>query len=212
MSNCLPHLFNGRLHKDGVSVEIKNFKVEICDRKEICDFVEFWHYSKSINGVISDYCFKLTYNDEIIGAMIYGRVAMAGAYKKFVNNQNDLIELRRLCCIDETPRNTESYFIGKTLRWLRKNTELKKVVSYADTMQNHSGTIYKASNFEYIGLTPKGKVIIFNGKQYHDKTIRTKYKGELKPYAKKVKEALETGDAYYKETTGKHTFVYVLKK
>ena len=53
------------------------------------------------------------------------------------------MELRRLCCIDETPKNTESYFIGRTLRWLRKNTGYKVVVSYADTHHGHEGTIYK---------------------------------------------------------------------
>ena len=192
-------------------MSVKQFKVELCDRKDISDFVEENHYSKSINGVISDYCFKLLREDKIIGAMIYGRVAMAGAWKKFVNNADDLIELRRLCCIDDTPKNTESYFIGKTLKWLAKNTDLKVVVSYADTMQNHNGTIYKASNFKHVGMTPKGRVIDWNGKIFHDKTIRTKYKGELKPYAKKVKEALETGDAIYKTTTGKHTYIYILK-
>ena len=136
---------------------------------------------------------------------------MAGAWKKFVDSSDDLIELRRLCCIDDTPKNTESYFIGKTLKWLSKNTNLKVVVSYADTMQNHNGTIYKASNFKYVGMTPNGRIIYWNGKTFHDKTIRTKYKGELKPYAKKVKEALETGDAIYKTTTGKHTYIYNLK-
>jgi hypothetical protein len=193
-------------------MKVKNFEVVLCDRKDISDFVEENHYSKSINGVISDYCFKLLYEDKIIGAMIYGRVAMAGAWKKFVDNADDLIELRRLCCINDTPKNTESYFIGKTLKWLAKNTNLKVVVSYADTMQNHNGTIYKASNFKHVGMTPKGRVIDWNGKTFHDKTIRTKYKGELKPYAKKVKEALENGDAIYKTTTGKHTYIYYLKR
>ena len=191
--------------------KVKSYKVELCERNEIRDFIEEWHYSKNINGLISDYCFKLLDGEEIIGGMIYGRIAMAGVWKKYADNENGLTELRRLCCIDDTPKNTESYFIGHTLRWLRKNTNLKRVVSYADTTYNHSGIIYKASNFKNIGMTAKGRVIMYNNKRYHDKTVRTKYKGELKPFAKRIKAALETGEAKYVKTKGKHIYIYELK-
>jgi hypothetical protein len=52
---------------------------------------------------------------------------------------------------------------------------------------------------------------MLGGKKYHDKTIRTKYNGVLKPFAIKVKTALETGEAVYKKTAGKHTVVYKLR-
>jgi hypothetical protein len=53
---------------------------------------------------------------------------------------------------------------------------------------------------------------MYEGKRYHDKTIRTKYKGELKPFAKRVKEALENGEAYYEKTLGKEIYLYDLEK
>ena len=191
-------------------VNVKDFVVKICDRKEIKSFIETWHYSKSINGLKSNYCFKLMNNKTIIGAMIYGQIGMANVWKKYADKENELIELRRLCCIDDTPRNTESYFIGFTLRWLKKNTEIKKVISYADSNYNHTGIIYKASNFKYLGMTSGGRVIVYNNKQYHDKTIRTKYKGRLKPFAQKIKAALENNLAHYTKTKGKHIYVYEL--
>ena len=107
-------------------MSVKNFKVELCERNEIKDFIEKWHYSKSINGLMIGYCFKLMRDNEMIGAMIYGKLAMANAYKKYAEKECEVIELRRLCCVDETPKNTESYFIGKTLKWIKKNTEIKK--------------------------------------------------------------------------------------
>jgi|TARA_Y100000114_G_scaffold142675_1_gene149475 hypothetical protein len=190
----------------------KKYKVKLCDRKYIKDFIETWHYSKNINGLKSNFCFGLFNNNNLIGAMIYGQIAMANVWKKYVQKENQLIELRRLCCIDKTLKNTESYFIGYTLRWLKKNTEYVKVISYADTDYNHQGIIYQASNFKFKGMTNKGKVIVYNNKIYHDKTIRTKYKGKLKPYAKKIKEALDNGRAYYKDTLGKKIYIYELKK
>ena len=187
------------------------YAVEPCERKEIRDFIEKWHYSHNINGLLSQYCFKLMDGDAMVGAMIYGGLGMANCWKKYAENKEDIIELRRLCCIDDTPKNTESYFIGKTLKWLLKNTSIKKVISYADNTYGHRGVIYQASNFNHLGKTAKGRVIMWNGKRYHDKTIRTKYKGELKPFAKRVKEALEKGEAYYEETKGKEIYLYDLE-
>ena len=187
------------------------YTVEPCERKEIRDFIEKWHYSHNINGLLSQYCFKLMDGDTMVGAMIYGGLGMANCWKKYAENKEDIIELRRLCCIDDTPKNTESYFIGKTLKWLLKNTSIKKVISYADNTYGHKGVIYQASNFKHLGKTAKGRVIMWQGKRYHDKTIRTKYKGELKPFAKRVKEALERGEAYYEETKGKEIYLYDLE-
>ena len=165
-----------------------------------------------MNGLTTDYCFKLLDADgNMIGAMIYGKIAMANVWKKYAQQESDLIELKRLCCIDNTPKNTESFFIGHTLRWLKKNTDIKTVISYADMTYSHEGTIYKASNFVYCGMTAKGKVMMYNGKRYHDKTIRTKYKGNLKPFAVEIKKALETGDAQYVDTLGKHIYLYGLR-
>lgn len=189
-----------------------NYSFQLCTRNEIKEFVEYWHYSKNINGLSSQYCFKLLDQDILIGGMIFGQLGMPNAWKKYVNNKDDIIELRRLCCIDDTLKNTESYFIGKALRWLKQNTNIKTVISYADPEYGHQGTIYKASNFKLIGQTAPGKVIIWNGKKYHDKSIRTKYKNELKPFAKKLKLALENNEAFYKATKGKNIFIYNLHK
>jgi hypothetical protein len=191
-------------------MKVLEFNVIPCKREEIKEFIERWHYSKSINGIMSNYCFKLMNGEKMIGAMIYGKLAMANAWKKYGKKEDDVIELRRLCCIDDTPKNTESYFIGRTLRWLKQNTDIKIVVSYADPEYGHSGIIYKASNFSLIGQSSKGRVIMWNGKKYHDKAIRTKYKGELKPFAQKIKQALDSKEAFYKKTCGKNIYIYYL--
>lgn len=198
-------------------VKVTDFEVKPTTIQYVRDFIETWHYSSNVNGLRISHVFGLFYQDDLIGAMIYGPLGMANTWKKYADSENDVVELRRLCCIDNTPKNTESYFIGKTLRWLKKNTNFKIVISYADTFHNHQGTIYKASNFEYHGLTAKGRVIEYGDKFYHDKCIRTYYVDKngnknLKPFAQRVKDALESGDAKYIATPGKHIFIYRLIK
>lgn len=201
---------------DARDVSVKNFVVMPTTIERVRAFIETWHYSKSVNGLRWSHVFGLYHEGHLIGAMIYGSLGMANTWKKYGDSEDDVIELRRLCCIDKTPKNTESYFIGKTLRWLKKNTNYKIVVSYADSFQNHVGTIYRASNFEYGGMTSGGKIISWAGKIYHDKAIRayhTNTKGERihKPFSVRLKSALESGEAQWITTPGKHIYTYKLK-
>ena len=76
-----------------------------------------------------------------------------------------------------------------------------------DETYNHKGVIYKASNFKHLGMTKNGKVIVYKNKLYHDKTIRTK-----KPYAERIKTALDNGTAHYRDTLGKHIYMYELRR
>ena len=191
---------------------LKSWIVKRVSRKFITKFIENHHYSGSINGCQSSYHYAL-FNDahELKGALFFGGLAMANQYKRFAENEEDVIELRRLCCVDETPKNTESFFIGKALKMLSHDWCGKIVVSYADKEYGHTGTIYKASNFAMVGEVAGAKIIEYGGKRYHDKSIRTKYKGELKPFAVKLKKALDVGEAKYKTTAGKYTYVYKLR-
>ena len=199
------------------SVTVTKYEVRLTTIQEIRSFVEEWHYSGSVNGLRVSFCFGLYDDGVLIGGMIYGGLAMAGAWKKYGEREDEVIELRRLCCVDATPKNTESYFIGQTLRWMKKNTDIKVIVSYADAHYGHGGTIYKATNFEHVGMTSKGRVIVWGDRQYHDKTIRTYYTNkagvkDLKPFAKKVKCALDCGEAEYQERPPKHIYLMTLRK
>jgi hypothetical protein len=194
-------------------MSVTNYIVELCPRSEIVDFVETHHYSKNMNGLHISYCFKLMDGDTVIGAMVYGSLGMLGVAEKYnPKNPSKILELKRLVCIDDTPKNTESYFIGWTLRWLQRNTDLEMIISYADKTFGHEGVVYKATNFECMGETSTGRVIMWNGRRYHGKTLRNKHNGKLKPVAIELKNALDDGSAQYVETLTKNIYIYRFKK
>ena len=193
-------------------MSVTNYIVEQCPRSEIVNFVETHHYSKNMNGLHISYCFKLMDGDTMIGAMVYGSLGMVGVAEKYTSNPSKILELKRLVCIDDTPKNTESYFIGWTLRWLQRNTDLEMIISYADKTFGHEGVVYKATNFECRGETSAGRVIMWNGRRYHDKTLRNKHNGKLKPVAIELKNALDDGSAQYVETLTKNIYIYQFKK
>ena len=75
---------------------------------------------------------------------MYAMPSMPHTSKKYNPiNPDKCFELRRLVCIDDTPKNTESYFIGQTFKWLKKNTDIEVIVSFADEEEGHTGVIYK---------------------------------------------------------------------
>jgi hypothetical protein len=61
-----------------------------------------------------------------------------------------LVELRRFCMIDDTPKHSESRSISIMLRALRKHG-VQRVLSYADPTHGHVGMIYKALGFACLG-------------------------------------------------------------
>jgi len=201
------------------SLGVRNFTVEPVDRKVIQSFIHRWHYSHDTNGIQQKQCFALYNDGKIIGAIIYAIPSMPNTAKKYnPDNPDRCWELRRLCCIDDTPTNTESYFIGQTLRWIRQNTDTEVIVSYADLEQGHEGIIYKASNFYYLGQSGGGQVLMVDGKKYHARSLNQKEK----PYGRALKRRWDNKDGHnfweseqdmhFVKTKPKNIYVYYLSK
>ena len=150
-------------------MKVTDFTVEHVNRKAIVSFIEKHHYSHNVNGIQSYYHFGLFREGNfgiptMIGAMLYAMPSMPATAAKYNPiNPSKCMELRRLVCIDDTPKNTESYFIGKTFKWLKQNTDVEVIVSFADQHYGHSGVIYKATNFEYIGETASARILMVDG-------------------------------------------------
>ena len=87
---------------------------------------------------------------QAIGVVTYGVPASRHLQKSACPSQPDLVlELNRLWLDDTLPRNSESWFLSRTLRALPPRI----VVSYADTLFGHYGYVYRAANFRYAGWT-----------------------------------------------------------
>jgi hypothetical protein len=117
-------------------------------------------------------CFGAFMDDRLLGAITFG-CGPANAYRMVEGvTQEDCLTLSRLWLSDELPSNSESRFIGICLKYLKKYTQVKFVVSYADPEQGHVGTIYQATGWIYTGLsvaTPR--VDIGDGVLRHSRSI-----------------------------------------
>lgn len=110
------------------------------------------HYLHSLPGG-TKLAFGVFMANRLLGAVTLG-VGPANAHCLVEDAKpEDCLTLTRLWLSDELPRNSESRVIGIILRALRKHTDLKFLVSYADPSQGHIGTIYQATGWIYTGLS-----------------------------------------------------------
>lgn len=65
-----------------------------------------------------------------------------------------VLSLCRLVCSPEAPTNAESFLIAASIKLIRKDPRWLCLVTYADEgYQGHAGTIYRATNWKYLGKT-----------------------------------------------------------
>lgn len=132
-----------------------------------------FHYSKSVPTII--YAYNV-YNDkdEWCGTIIFGRGANNNLAKSFNLRDGEVLELERVALNGKQEQTSKAVSIA--LKLLHKEDPIVKlVVSYADHRQKHVGTIYKATNWLYLGITKTSdKQYYYKGKWTHERTINDK--------------------------------------
>lgn len=128
------------------------------------------HYSHTISNAVTlslgvfiesgDSLFFDCKDERLMGVIVYSVPTGAPVYKSIsplITSQDEIFELTRLWISDELGKNTESYVIGQSFDYIRKNyPRIKVLISYSDTEQGHIGTIYQAVNGWYQGQLAAG--------------------------------------------------------
>ena len=127
------------------------------------NFIKNFHYLDSYPTEIKNRKFGLYENEKLIGVCSFGACVSWRFTFNSINkiSPNNFIELNRLVLLKKE-KNLLSWFVSKCL----KNLKEKIIVAYADT-KYHSGYIYQALNFYYLGLTKKTKVKFLNSSYRH---------------------------------------------
>jgi hypothetical protein len=143
-------------------------RIAPCTREAAKHAVMSWHYSKSMPcGKLA--MFGVWEHGRYVGAVIYGRGANKNIACPFGLKQTEVVELERVALNrHETP---VSRIVSITLRMLKKACPgLRVIVSYADTAQGHTGQIYKAGNWVYMGSFSDTRVLS-GGSIVHRRTV-----------------------------------------
>jgi|TARA_R110000787_G_scaffold121195_3_gene232098 hypothetical protein len=160
------------------------YKVERVDKNAAAGILLRYHYLKDISkGFKSGYNYGLFYKDKLVGVVIYTGFPVPELVKGMFGlertDQKGMFELSRLC-LEPTEQakehNLASFFVAKTIKMLREDTDVRCILSYADN-NFHKGTVYRALGFDYYGLTAKKTDFWFEQK---DGTFIKHSRGKIK--------------------------------
>ena len=177
-----------------------DYHIDRVNKSDAADLLLRFHYLKDISKTFkSGYNYGLYKNNEfcplniggIQGVCIFTGLPVPeiakGAFGLERNEQEGLFELSRLCIHPDTQQeeyNITSWFVSRAIKQLRKETKVRAIISYADS-EHHGGTIYRACNFKYCGLSDPKKDFYFSDGTKHSRGKIGDAEGEWRDRSRK---------------------------
>ena len=167
------------------------------------EFIKEHHYSRGChNGPMT---WGLFSGDRLIGVCAFATPSSEAVRASLwgEEHKSHVTELHRLVILDETPKNTESWFISRALKGLKsEKSVIWGVLSFADGTEGHVGTIYQATNALYLGTT--GSKATF----YRDETGRLRHPRQNGENISKQEAELRGWEPERREP--KHRYLFLL--
>lgn len=181
------------------------YNIKLITKSQCSEILLKYHYLKDISkGFKSGANYGLFKDDSLVGCIIFTGFPVPelvkGMFGLSRTEQEGFFELSRLCVLPEVQKeehNITSWFVSRAIKQFRKDKNVRCILSYADA-DFHQGTIYRACNFKYYGLSEKKKDFWFlNSDGTYSKHTRGKLKGM---------------DGEWRDRTQKHRFVLLYDK
>lgn len=170
--------------------------------------IDKFHYAKSATntGVYTHGLFRKGeefFEAQCLGVAWWLPPTKAAAIATYPDGDwRKVLSLTRLVVADGVPKNACSFMLSKSIKMIDID-KWECLVTYADTWQKHEGTIYKATNWEYVGLTKPSPVFV---------NERGKMMGR-KRGGKNIKKSEMLANGFVnKGEHSKHKFRMILKK
>ena len=183
----------------------EDFTVSIITKAQCAEILLKYHYLKDISkGFKSGINFGLFKTTELVGTAIFTSLPVpelvVGMFGLPRFDQEGFFELSRLCLkpdVQIEEHNLATWFLAKCIKELRKREHVRAILSYADA-DFHNGTVYRASNFTYYGLSDAKKDFWI---QLEDGTFKKHSRGSIKGLK-----------GEWRDRSRKHRFVIVYDK
>jgi hypothetical protein len=75
-----------------------------------------------------------------------------------------VLALSRLCIHPDVPTNGASFLMARSIRLIQQEGRFVSLVTYADEWQGHTGAIYRATNWTYVGMTAPEATFVLEGR------------------------------------------------
>lgn len=140
------------------------------------------------------------WQEECVGVAWWIPPTRSAAEATYPQNWQGVLALSRLVVAPGVPKNAASFLLGGAMRLIDRSL-WPCLVTYADEWRGHTGGIYKATNWQYVGLTQPQPVWVLDGKMVARKAG---------PVTRTYGEMAEMG-AELVGSFPKHKFVHVVE-
>ena len=164
------------------------YYIERIDYQTAMEIVKKYHYLHRVAPCSVAFGLFEKKTNLIVGCITYGVSSSSTLLKGICGEEemHNVYELTRLWIKDGTPKNSESFLIGNTIKKLDKEI----IVSFSEKDKGHTGIVYQASNFLYCGLSARFTDPVVEGleNQHHatfahgmsNQQIKDKWGGRVK--------------------------------
>ena len=155
-------------------VSSTNIMLRLLNKYEAAQFVSTRHYS-AVMPRLTKYYFGYYKKDKLVGVITFGWGTRPKhtIQKLFPSlDTKDYYEIGKMCLDDSLPKNSESQLLSKSIDWLKKNTDIKYLFTWADGIVGKPGYVYQAANFLYGGFSITDTYVSKSGEKIHPRTIQ----------------------------------------
>lgn len=173
----------------------------------VVKFLAKYHYSGYGRAGISAY--TVIYDECLVAVMKVTNPIRVEVATSIGLSPSNVLELDRFCIHpDFHKKNFASFLLSKLVKSVRFHfPEHEAIVSFADPGHGHSGTIYSAANFKFVGNTSRGYEYVSEyGSIIHKKTVYN----AAKCRGLKEKEYADITNLVKRNTVKKLKFIYYL--
>ena len=160
------------------------------------EFIMSRHYSPVMPKLTKHYCGY--YVDDVLQGVVtfgWGTRPKHTIQKLFPTlDTTDYYEIGKMCMDDSMGKNSETQMLSKVSTWLKQNTTIKFLFTWADGLVGKPGYVYQAFNFLYGGFIWTDTYVTDKGEKVHPRTIQSQlpnthnYKYGSRPNPKQLKQ------------------------
>lgn len=160
----------------------ENYYVTDAPFNEAKELVKKYHYSKGgSNTFVYVHGLYEKQTNKLVGIAWWLPPTKVACQSVNKDEWTKVLSLTRMVVVPNVPKNACSFLLSKSIKLIKKDKRFVSLVTYADDAMNHTGTVYKASNWTFVGKTgPYPKWIDpETGRQVAQKATKNRVKKEM---------------------------------
>lgn len=145
------------------------------------DLVQRHHYAKGGSNT-AVYCHGLVRRDnpERVVGIAWWLPPTRVAAESVSDDWTRVLSLTRTVIEPGVPKNAATFLLSKSVKLIKIDGRLHTLVTYADERAGHTGGVYRAANWTYVGRTgPYVKWVAEDGRQVAAKATKARTKAEM---------------------------------